>query len=508
MEEKFTEQTLRDFYYVLFRHKKKILIFFFIVVIAFSVQVYNVPDFYLSEASLIVTAGRENIEMIPTAGSAATTSRSSNLNTEIEILRSREVIEGVIDKIGIESFLVKKGNNNNIIKNPGHSEKKENNLKYSNTDIKSVNNSQNLDLSDEIVYIRENIILNLIGNIDLSIARGTNIINISYQSRNPELSQKVVSTLIDVFIEKRTNIHYSSSSFDFFNKQTKQHQETLNKIEEQIVVLKNKFNIGSLEEYRSNLMSRIEARNQEVVQNNDAIAETESKIEFIKNQLKNIPVSNESETMIDSENIRSELNSLHARLRELLTNYSEENIQVKEVRRQIAETQKLIRDKSQINDDIYTNYQQLYQDIVSEQKTLVSLQAKKDALNKRPSNSNEEISKLNTYELEISRLERERNHLYESYNKYASNLEEAQIDQIVQNQNISNIRILQSATLPMEPVAKRKFRNLALGLFIGFFGSIGLALVFDYMDHSIKKQGDVEKWLQLRMLVSIPERTE
>ena len=49
--------------------------------IAFSVQVYYTPDFYLSEASLLVTAGRENIEMIPTAGSAVTVSRSSNLNT-------------------------------------------------------------------------------------------------------------------------------------------------------------------------------------------------------------------------------------------------------------------------------------------------------------------------------------------------------------------------------------------------------------------------------------------
>ena len=83
-------------------------------------------------------------------------------------------------------------------------------------------------------------------------------------------------------------------------------------------------------------------------------------------------------------------------------------------------------------------------------------------------------------------------------------MEEAKVDLVVQKQNMSNIKILQPATYPRLPIATRKYRNLALGIFLGFFGSIGLAFVSEYVDHSIRSKEDIEKRLQLRMLVSIP----
>jgi len=163
-ESKSSEFTLREFYNILFRNKKKILIFFFSTVIISWAYVVNIPDVYLSEALLLVTAGRENVQMIPTTDRAVTVDRSNNLNTEIEILRSRKVIEEAVDQIGVQAFL-------------------NTNLHYDNIP------------DDQVKQIHENITLSLLNNISYNIQRNTNVIQISYTSTSPELAQKVISTL-------------------------------------------------------------------------------------------------------------------------------------------------------------------------------------------------------------------------------------------------------------------------------------------------------------------------
>ena len=91
-----------------------------------------------------------------------------------------------------------------------------------------------------------------------------------------------------------------------------------------------------------------------------------------------------------------------------------------------------------------------------------------------------------------------------NYHKYSDNLEQARIDQALQMEKISNISIVQPATYLMKPVGPRKMLNLALGLFLGVFGGIGLAFFAQYVDHSFKTPEDVEERLELPTLVAIP----
>jgi len=434
----FSEFSMREIFYLLFKHKKKIF-FFFITVSSLSYfYVKSIPDVYQSEASLLITAGRENVEMIPTAREAVSISRTKDLQTEVEILRNRDVIEEVVDKIGINNFIDEK--------------------KVTNIDIIS---------EDANIQIRESIILSLMGNISLNIKRGTSIIGITYKSQKPQLAKNVIDTLIYVYLDKRIDIHFSSSQYDFFKAQVDSSLYSINEIEKKIVEKKNELIVPSdSSDYSANLSSRIVLLQHEIDQNITTIAESESKIGYFTEILKDMPDTVETETIINSENVQSEIYSLYLKKLDLLSKYSEENPRVKEIDRQIDEITKLFSGKNKGNEEFNSNYQQLLQNLNTEKINLISLKAKNDALNKISNSLKKGINKNNDSELEISQLERDKNNLIKTYNKYLDSLTEAEIDKTVQKQNISNVKILQSPTYPVRPLATRKMRNFALGVFM------------------------------------------
>jgi uncharacterized protein involved in exopolysaccharide biosynthesis len=94
----------RDFYYVLFRQKWKIVLFFLAVVLTVTVGTLLAPQIYRSEAQLLVRLGRESVSLDPTATTgpviSVAQSRENEIKSELEILKSRDLIEKVVDAVG------------------------------------------------------------------------------------------------------------------------------------------------------------------------------------------------------------------------------------------------------------------------------------------------------------------------------------------------------------------------------------------------------------------------
>ncbi|MCK5346036.1 MAG: hypothetical protein KAR20_21645, partial [Candidatus Heimdallarchaeota archaeon] len=355
-EDSLVEFTLRDFYFIIFRHKKKILGFFFFVVIAAFLYVRSIPDIYVSDAQLLVKVGRESMEMIPTADQsrAVSVSRGPSVSTEIEILTNPEIFEELLNAIGIEAFIDREDNPS------------------VNTDTTNTNISVS-SMQYDMVRAREKIISRLKRNINVGEKRGSNIIAIRYADTNRGRAYTVVSKLIDIFYEKHIDIHYSSSTYDFYVEQVDSTKKALNEIEKQIADLKNELNIGSSGEYRPNFESRIETYQNEIDLNSTAIAVSGSKIAVLKKNLKTLPEVIETERITGND---TTINELWAKEQELLSKYSEENVQVKEIRRQIVEAKKLLKERSQVNQGVNATYQELLLNLMLEETNLASLKAK------------------------------------------------------------------------------------------------------------------------------------
>jgi len=71
----------------------------------------------------------------------------------------------------------------------------------------------------------------------------------------------------------------------------------------------------------------------------------------------------------------------------------------------------------------------------------------------------------------------------------------------------SNIRVVDPALMPAAPSRPNKSRNIFLAILVGLFGGIGLALLREYLDNTVKNPDDVETLSRLPSLAVVPAFT-
>jgi succinoglycan biosynthesis transport protein ExoP len=69
----------------------------------------------------------------------------------------------------------------------------------------------------------------------------------------------------------------------------------------------------------------------------------------------------------------------------------------------------------------------------------------------------------------------------------------------------SNIRVVDPATPPSGPSSPQRTRNIMLAAMVGLLGGIGLALVREYLDNTVKNPDDIESLSRLPSLAVVPE---
>jgi capsular exopolysaccharide synthesis family protein len=71
----------------------------------------------------------------------------------------------------------------------------------------------------------------------------------------------------------------------------------------------------------------------------------------------------------------------------------------------------------------------------------------------------------------------------------------------------SNIRVVDPAMVPSTPSRPAKTKNIALSFLVGLVGGIGLALLREYMDNTVKTPDDIESLARLPALAVVPAFT-
>jgi uncharacterized protein involved in exopolysaccharide biosynthesis len=277
--------------------------------------------------------------------------------------------------------------------------------------------------------------------------------------------------------------------------------------------LKSKTGVASLEEQRKILMNRIGGLQQENEATQAALAISRARIQELNGKLAGLsPTLVTQETTgtgnLAADQMRSRLYELQLKEQEILSKYTENSVVVKELRRQIAEALALLGKeeptRTQVTTGINTTYQDLNLELIKESANRSSLEAKASVIKSQLGDARLEIAELNHTEVMMVGLQRELSLLDAKYRKYSENMEQARIDQALLSDKISNISVVQDPITSPEAISPRKVMNIAVGIFLGIFGGIGLAFVSEYLDHSLKKPGDVEEKLNLATLASIP----
>jgi len=87
----------------------------------------------------------------------------------------------------------------------------------------------------------------------------------------------------------------------------------------------------------------------------------------------------------------------------------------------------------------------------------------------------------------------------------ATAVTQAFIEEVLRIMQADNVAVVDPAVPPVEPIRPRPLLNTAVAGVLGLMTGTFLAFVVDYLDKSIKRPEDVEKWLALPVLGVIPE---
>jgi tyrosine-protein kinase Etk/Wzc len=113
----------------------------------------------------------------------------------------------------------------------------------------------------------------------------------------------------------------------------------------------------------------------------------------------------------------------------------------------------------------------------------------------------DELGAVPAVQLQLARLERQQVLVSELFSLLQTRRQEARIAQAVED---PSIRIVDLAILPAEPVKPRKLLNIALGLTLGLMLGVGLAFVREYMDETVHTREDLVEITGVPVMGTIP----
>jgi len=479
MEQESNTVSLRELLIVLFKHKHKILTAFLSTVIVVTIGSFLVTPMYEAESSLMIKFGRE-YSYSPEVGEARNTisfGQAEIINSEIQILTSKEIVERVISTLGIENIY-----------------------------------PQLIETHSKKIPPLEAAIVKFKKELSVQIVDKSNVINVLYQHENPEIASRAINLLVEFFKEKRLRVHSGTKS-SFLEKQVQYYNSKLKESENSLESFKQKYRVFSLGEQRSLLLKQRTAMDTSLKSTQNRINEFQQRISSVKNQMRviseNVPLYTETERYKIIDESKAKLLNLQLREQELLGKYKESNRTVVNIRKEIQLVKDFLNEQEEgLKGRVRTGKNIVYQEMEIElgkaKSELSAFEAKSEAIEKQLVNLDNEIKNLDLRERELLNLRREVTTNARNYETYLAKSEEARISEDMDRQKIANIAVIQEATVPIKPNTPHKGLNIAFGIILGIIFSLGLALLYEYFSQGLSTPEKAEKLLALPVLVTVP----
>ena len=496
----------REIINVIFKRKWQICLIFFLTVGISGLITFNMDPTYEASTLLLVKVKRNNLLVSPVDNQNTVVSLDQDqfINSEIEILKGDSLIQQVLDKIGgvekIYPELVgsKKSFLDKVIMKLG------------------LEDESQLDASDLRMTLKKKAVIETKKNLDIEPVTRSNIIKVKFQHKNPYLASDVPNKLANVYIDRHLDIYKSKKSYQFFLNQANLLKNRVEQSEKQLYEMKKLYNITNFEEQR-NIMLRQKTDLQATF--NETISlenESKKKVTELKKQLRKVPAKVSSEQQGDIN--QQLISTLHARLVELEIQKKDLTAKYTDDSRLVTKVQEEIRlVKEKLND--YENrkierstlginplYQLLKQDLFRYETEREALEAKRITLTAQIKEYERQMTKFNDIESEYFDLVALIQADKDNYDLYLKKLEESRITDAMDTEKISNVSIVELATPPIYQIKPKKSINMIVATFAGAIIGLFMAFFSQYISNRIDTREDIERYLKIKVLTSIPER--
>lgn len=440
------------------------------------------PRTYESEARLFVRVGRETVALDPSATVGQTIgmqdSRETEINSLMEILKSRSLHEAVVDELGVAQVLGEGSTDGAMASDDSASPMHLVSLPTTST------NGATVPASSQ----REKAVQQLGKSITVSSPRRSTVISIESESTSPQLAQAIVRSLVNAYKKEHIRLHRVPGSFDFFTERAARTEADVKSALKELNDAKSELSIATVQGRRDSLEKQISSLEQQAQAIAADLDSANARVASLEKLIKDLP------SEIEGISTTGYTNDAHTKMRELLygleikehdlrSKYRDGHPAVIALRKQVDDARKVLTEQpmDRTQKEMIPNpaIRAVDIDLVKGRSEAAALQAKAKTLSEQKLTVAEELRDLHHEELHLADLERELESRKAAHAEAITRLEQARINHEMENNSLSNVSVIQEATLVEKPTSPRLSLFGAAALLAACFCAVGLALAWD-----------------------------
>ncbi len=454
----------------LWRHKGKGLVTFAVIAAGTAAIIFYWPRSYRSEALLFVRLGRDSVTLDPTVTTGQTIAlnetRETEINSILEILKSRALAEKVVTAIGPDLILNREASTGAASQTP----------EWLWAALDKLPKLDPVPVTDH-----ERAATRLENELDVWLPKKTSVIGVRYQAASPEAAQKIVEAVLETYRAEHVLMHRSEHSYTFFDEQKRLLRDQLNAAYAALSGAKNQVGLTSIEGQRLTIQQQTSAIETEAVSAQAELAASQARAAALKRELAEVPAREVTQDVVGFSNegadkMRDTLFQLQAKQSELQAKFAANHPELVAVNEQIKRMQATLDaqpvQRTQSTTAVNPGHQQLELSSLTEQAAVASLQARVKDLDAQHVAALERAKALNAAEIAIDQAQRQVELTEASYRTYSEKLEQARIDQQLESEQISDVNVIQPASYVAKAATPNRPLVAGLGLVLALASSV------------------------------------
>ena len=422
------------------------------------------------------------------------TAKSDPLTTEIEILKSNRVLQNVV-------IAIKEKRKNRTIGQP----------------VNSSNDGKVFSEKEAKIY-DETDMKEIVKGLSVKPVVGTDVLQINYQSKSPDLAAIVVNEVMEDYIRNNIEVNRSQavSAKQFILAQLPETESAVRKSENNLKDFREANGIVSLTQEAEESVRNLSALTQNINTAQSTLAQSQARV----TQLRSVvgmdvktaltvnalnQSSNVQKTFADWRLAQAELGKQQALYKDDAPEISLLKDQVQVAKADLdRQIQAIAGDDTTISLDtlqLSKTQQDLVADLARAEVDRATASQGIASLIQSRAESVKRSSTVPRLETAQRELQRQVDAAQTTYKTLLTKLQEVQV---AENQTVGNARIISNAEVPEKPSSSSITLMLLSGGFVGLLLGIASAFTVDYIDKDLRTIKEVKKLLPYPLLGVIP----
>lgn len=462
-----------------FRQRRMFTAVFVIVLLPVVVSTLTAKKQYRSEMKFLLENNRSNevITADRSASPAVTEITEQQINSELDILASEDVIGAVIDPAWATQ--------------PPYAKK-----------------------SPDALRLHEQRVNDFRKRLKIDPSRKSNVITVSLIAPSAAEATATLARFSSAYLAHRKLLSRPSGTSSFFADEARRYQEAWQQANSQLVEFQQKNHLISVPQAEGTLSKAIADYEDDQRTNSASLSELNGRLSASSHAAGTVAPRQKTQQRVifnqsSVDQMRTLLVQLQNRRTELLTRYTPKDRLVQEVERQIADTTAslnaaLTLKGSEDTTDINPAWQEVQSSLVEGRIERHALRAKSSSLRHNISALRRQLSRLQSLDVPFNALEEKADQARSNFEVFAEKREQAQIEDAMDERKLVNIAVAETPTSAFKPASPKPLLNAALGLLTALFLGAGTVYFAESSRTTIANARELESLSRYPVLATAP----